>query len=313
MTSLQQVLAVFAENPMMFAIVSAVLGLLVGSFLNVVVYRLPIMLERSWKEECEDFLTGLAGNKLASNATTDEEDESVSVKAVKQRSRFDLSKPDSHCPHCQHKIAAWENIPIISFVLLGGKCRSCKTRISFRYPVVEALTGILSFAVAMHFGFGVQAVAALVLTWSLISLSLIDYDTQLLPDVMTLPLLWLGLILSLWGVFVEPATSIIGAVSGYLVLWLMFQLFKLATGKEGMGFGDFKLLAVLGAWLGWQLLPAIILLSSLAGAVIGISLIVFKKHNKDKPIPYGPYLAIAGWLALMWGEQINTAYLRVVT
>ena len=284
---------------MAFAVLCTVLGLLIGSFLNVVIYRLPIMLEKGWKEECEAFLAG---------------DESVATSegSGQNTERFDLSKPNSHCPHCKHAIKPWENIPVLSFILLGGKCRSCKTRISFRYPLVELLTGTLSLAVALHFGFGVEALAALVLTWSLIALSLIDYDTQLLPDVITLPLLWLGLILSLWGVFVDPATSIIGAVFGYLALWLVYQLFKLATGKEGMGFGDFKLLAVLGAWLGWKLLPAIILLSSLAGAVIGIALILLKQHNKDKPIPYGPYLAIAGWLALMWGEQINETYLRMM-
>ena len=289
-----------ADTPIAFTIVCTIIGLLVGSFLNVVVYRLPIMLERGWKEECEEFLRADEPEDFLSENGSEK---------TEQQPRFDLSKPDSHCPHCQHKIAAWENIPVISFALLGGKCRSCKESISFRYPIVELLTGILSFAVAAHFGYGAAAGAALVLTWSLIALSLIDYDTQLLPDVITFPLLWLGLVLSLWGVFVDPATSIIGAASGYMALWVVFQTFKLVTGKEGMGFGDFKLLALLGAWLGWQLLPAIILLSSLAGAVIGISLIVFKKHNKDKPIPYGPYLAIAGWLALMWGEQINNAYL----
>ena len=263
----------------------------------MVIYRLPIILERGWKQECEEFLAA---------------DEPEKTKSIEESPRFDLSKPDSHCPHCNHAIAAWENIPVISFAILGGKCRSCKAAISFRYPVVELLTGVLSLAVAMHFGFSEQAAAALILTWSLIVLSLIDYDTQLLPDVITLPVLWLGLILSLWNVFVDPATSIIGAVCGYMALWLVFQTFKLVTGKEGMGFGDFKLLALFGAWLGWQLLPAIILLSSLAGAVIGISLIILKKHNKDKPIPYGPYLAIAGWIALMWGEQINEVYLRTM-
>jgi len=306
-----------SENPMAFAIVCGILGLLIGSFLNVVIYRLPIMLERGWKEECEAFLAdddvlSVSADKLPVEKEKEQEQELTEQERT-EKARFDLSKPGSHCPHCKHPIAAWENIPVLSFLLLGGKCRSCKARISFRYPLVELLTGFLSLAVALHFGFGPQSAAALVLTWSLIALSLIDYDTQLLPDVITLPLLWLGLILSLWAVFVDPATSIIGAVAGYLILWTVFQLFKLATGKEGMGFGDFKLLALLGAWLGWQLLPAIILLSSLAGAVIGVSLIVFKQHNKDKPIPYGPYLAIAGWLALMWGKEINETYLRMMT
>ncbi len=289
-----------ADNPLHFAIICFVLGLLIGSFLNVVVYRLPIMLERSWKKECEEFLAG------------DDHVISDDVHAKKEAEPFNLSRPGSHCPHCKHKIKPWENIPVLSWLLLGGKCHSCKQTISLRYPVVELLTGILSFVVAWHFGFGITAVAALVLTWCLITLSLIDYDTQLLPDVITIPLLWLGLVLSLWGIFVDPSTSIVGAVSGYLVLWLVFQIFKLVTGKEGMGFGDFKLLAVLGAWLGWQMLPAIILLSSLAGAVIGISLIVFRQHNKDHPIPYGPYLAIAGWIALVWGQQINETYLNTM-
>jgi len=297
----------FAENQTAFIIACTVLGLLVGSFLNVVVYRLPIMLERGWKEECEEFLASTSGDEPSEAKQPDKVDNKADKSA-----RFDLAKPDSHCPHCQHKIAFWENIPLVSFILLGGKCRSCKKPIALRYPAVELLTAILSFAVVAHFGFGWAALAALILTWSLIVLSLIDYDTQLLPDVITLPLLWLGLILSLWGVFVDPASSIIGAVAGYLVLWLVFQLFKFATGKEGMGFGDFKLLALLGAWLGWQSLPAIILLSSLAGAIIGLLLVAFKRHNKDKPIPYGPYLSIAGWLALMWGEQINQTYLTVM-
>lgn len=292
---------VLSESPVIFSVACLVLGLLVGSFLNVVIYRLPIMLERGWQQECEAYLAQSENNEVSEPPHQPEKNPT-----------FNLAKPDSHCPHCQHKISPWENIPVISFLLLGGKCRSCKSSISYRYPLVELLTGVLSFIVAHHFGFGFPALFALVLTWSLIALSLIDYDTQLLPDVITLPLVWLGLLLSLWSVYVDSATSIIGAVAGYMVLWTIYQLFKLATGKEGMGFGDFKLLAVLGAWLGWQYIPTIILLSSLAGAVIGISLIVLKKHNKNKPIPFGPYLAIAGWLALIWGEEINNMYLKTI-
>jgi len=286
----------FSTAPVAFNIACGVLGLLIGSFLNVVIYRLPIMMERDWKRQCEEFLA---------------DDEETSSSKDNQQERFDLTLPRSRCSSCNHPIAAWDNIPVLSYLILAGKCRHCKSRVSFRYPFVELLTAAASVSVAMHFGFGVQALFALILTWSLIALTFIDYDTQLLPDDITMPLLWLGLIISVESVFVESSTSIIGAAAGYLSLWLVYQLFRLVTGKEGMGFGDFKLLALLGAWLGWQMLPLVILLSSVVGAIIGISLVLFKKHNKDHPIPFGPYLAIAGWIALMYGQVIVDQYLTL--
>jgi len=286
----------FSTAPAAFSIACGVLGLLIGSFLNVVIYRLPIMMERDWKQQCEEFLA---------------DDEEASSPNNNQQERFDLTLPRSRCASCNHPIAARDNIPVLSYLILAGKCRHCKSRVSFRYPFVELLTAAASVAVAMHFGFGVQAFFALILTWSLIALTFIDYDTQLLPDDITLPLLWLGLIISIESVFVDSSTSIIGAAAGYLSLWLVYQLFRLVTGKEGMGFGDFKLLALLGAWLGWQMLPLVILLSSVVGAIIGLSLVLFKKHNKDHPIPFGPYLAIAGWVALMYGEVIVDQYLTL--
>jgi len=288
----------FIANPLAFAMVCGIIGLLIGSFLNVVIYRLPVMLERDWHEQCVEFLEEEAVDKV------------TLPKKEETQKRFDLISPSSHCPKCNHKIRAWENIPVFSYLLLGRKCHQCHTPIPFRYPFVELLTGVLSFVVAWHFGFNEQAAAALFLTWTLIALSFIDYDTQLLPDVITIPMVWVGLLLSLGVVYVDPATSIIGACAGYLSLWCVFQLFKLITGKEGMGFGDFKLLAVLGAWFGWKMLPVIILLSSFAGAVIGISLILLKQQNKDKPIPFGPYLAIAGWIAMLYGDELIDYYVH---
>lgn len=262
-------------------------GLFVGSFLNVVAYRLPIMMERGWRRECRDFLD---------------------LEADPEQPPFNLMVPRSACPSCNRQISAWANIPVVSWLLLRGKCGNCKAAISVQYPLVELLTGVLSLIVAMKFGATWQTVFALLFTWSLISLALIDFHTTLLPDSITLPLLWLGLVISVTPIFVDAHQAIIGAAAGYMVLWTVFQTFKLITGKEGMGFGDFKLLAALGAWLGWAKLPVIILLSSLAGAVIGISMMVFFKHRRDKPIPFGPYLAIAGWIALIWGDQILHAY-----
>jgi len=264
----------------------AVLGLLVGSFLNVVIYRLPLIMEREWRSQCDE-LNGQDSVELPT---------------------LTLSQPRSACPQCQHAISALENIPVLSYLFLGGKCRSCKTTISIRYPIIEALTGLLSGIVAYHFGFGWPCIGALLLTWSLVALTFIDVDHQLLPDTITLPLLWLGLSFNLFEQFTTLEASVIGALAGYLSLWLVYQAFKLITGKEGMGYGDFKLLAALGAWLGWSLLPAIILLSSLVGAVVGISLMLIRRHERDVPIPFGPYLAAAGWIALIWGDPIQMAY-----
>ncbi len=281
------------SSPVFLMISTGLLGLLVGSFLNVVVYRLPIMLERGWKKDCRELLE-----------LPDVDEKDVPV--------FNLSKPDSHCPHCNNSIRAHQNIPILSYCLLRGRCAHCKTAISARYPIVEALTGLISVIVIWHFGYSLQALFALILSWGLITLSLIDFDHQLLPDVITLPGLWLGLLLSLFGIYSNSHDSIIGAIAGYLSLWSVYQLFKLVTGKEGMGFGDFKLLALFGAWLGWQMLPVIILLSSLVGSIIGISLIVFMKRDRSIPIPFGPYLAIAGWLAMIWGDDMTQLYLHSV-
>jgi len=223
---------------------------------------------------------------------------------------FNLAIPVSRCPHCGHRIRPWENIPLLSYLLLRGRCSSCKSHISIRYPIIEFVCGLLTAVVAWHFGFGWQALAAMVFSWSLIALTMIDFDHQLLPDDITLPLLWLGLLLSVGGLFVDSHTSLIGAAAGYLALWSVYWLFKLLTGKEGMGYGDFKLLAVLGAWMGWQMLPVIILLSSVVGAVVGIILILSRGRDRNIPIPFGPYLAAAGWLALIWGAEINQTYLE---
>jgi leader peptidase (prepilin peptidase)/N-methyltransferase len=265
-----------------------ILGLLVGSFLNVVIYRLPVMMQREWQAQCDD-LVGNSSQELAP---------------------FTLNTPRSRCPQCKHQIPALENIPVLSYLVLAGKCRNCKTSISLRYPLIELLCGVLSGLVAYHFGFSWACLGALLLTWSLLALTFIDVDHQLLPDSITLPLLWLGIFFNLFGTYTDLQASVVGAMAGYLSLWLVFHSFRLATGKEGMGYGDFKLLAALGAWIGWSFLPSIILLSSLVGAVVGISLIVLKKQHRDVPIPFGPYLAAAGWIVLIWGDVINQTYLN---
>jgi len=278
------------NNPAFFITTIAILGAMVGSFLNVVIHRLPIMMERQWHQQCAE---------LNDHAQTNEP------------SPYNLAKPDSSCPHCGHKIRAIENIPIVSYLFLKGKCAGCDAKISPRYPIIETITATLSAFIAWHFGFGWEATAALLLTWSLIPLTMIDIDHQLLPDAITLPFLWLGLTLNLFGVFTDISSAVIGALMGYLILWSIYWAFKLLTGKEGMGYGDFKLLAMLGAWMGWQLLPVVILLSSLVGAVIGIALILFRGRDRSIPIPFGPYLAIAGWIALVWGNDITSSYLRM--
>ena len=287
----------FSSNPLAFVLVSGILGLMVGSFLNVVIYRLPIMLEKEWKQQCELLLNEDDAASLPDNTQAKTE-------------KFNLIYPNSHCPACEAPVRAWQNIPVLSYIFLKGKCANCKTTISFRYPTIELITGILSLVVAWHFGFTWQAAGMLVLTWSLVALTMIDFDHQLLPDNITLPLLWLGLLLNTVGTFSTLSDAIWGAALGYLSLWSVFWLFKILTGKEGMGYGDFKLLAVLGGWFGWQMLPLIILLSSLVGAIVGIALIVLKNRGKSVPIPFGPYLAAAGWIAAIWGEEITQAYLR---
>ncbi len=285
--------------PIVGLITAAILGLLVGSFLNVVIYRLPKMMEREWREQCVEFLS--VDNIKDSGKHTD-------APAV-----FNLITPNSTCPGCGHKIKPWENIPVLSYLFLRGKCSACKTHISLRYPIIELTAGVLSLIAIHTFGVNYTGFVCLVLTWSLIALTMIDFDTQLLPDSITLPLLWLGLIVNSFGLFTSLESAVWGAVAGYLSLWSVYWLFKLLTGKEGMGFGDFKLLAALGAWLGWQMLPQIILLSSLVGATIGIGMIVIRGRNRNIPIPFGPYLAIAGWIALMWGHSINRAYMAYMT
>ncbi len=289
---MQELLALLQSSPILLTTIVTLFGLLVGSFLNVVIYRLPIMMQRGWKNECMEYL----------ELETPE----------KESEPFNLTLPLSRCPSCNTAIKPYQNIPVISYLFLKGKCAQCKNPISLRYPLIEAFTGILSAIVAWHFGYSLAMLFALILTWSLIALSFIDIDHQLLPDSINFPLLWFGLFLSLFSIYTDTHSSIIGALAGYLSLWSVYHLFKLVTGKEGMGFGDFKLLAVFGAWLGWQYLPLIILLSSLVGAIIGVSMIIFTKKDKNIPIPFGPYLAAAGWLALLWGEKMNSVYLNYV-
>lgn len=278
------------QNPTIFTIFALIVGLAVGSFLNVVIYRLPKMMEADWKNQCAE----------------------LSGEAHSTPNTFSLAKPRSSCPTCGHMISATENIPIISWLLLGGKCSACKSAIPLRYPLVEGITALLSAAAAAHFGFSLAALGALFFIWAMVALTFIDFDTQLLPDSITLPLLWLGLLLNTINTYTDLNTAVIGAAAGYLALWSVFWLFKLATGKEGMGYGDFKLLAAIGAWLGWQMLPLTILLSSLVGAIVGITLIAATRHGRNIPIPFGPYLAAAGVIALFFGHDLTAAYLRLL-
>ena len=271
-------------------IASAVLGLLLGSFLNVVIHRLPIMMERDWQAQCAEY----------------------SGAPVPSFEPLSLIAPRSRCPHCQRQVQAIENIPILSYLLLKGCCKGCGKSISLRYPLVEALTGVLFGYAAWRFGASMALVGALTFIAAMVTLTFIDADTQLLPDDITLPLVWAGLLINLDGTFASLANAVVGAAAGYLVLWSVFWLFKLVTGKEGMGYGDFKLLAAIGAWLGWQLLPLVILLSSLVGAVVGIALIVLARHGRNVPMPFGPYLAAAGLIALFWGKTLNQTYLGLL-
>ena len=277
----------FLRDPIVFTFLATLLGLFVGSFLNVVIHRLPQMMEREWHAQAAELRN----------------------EPPPQQETFNLATPRSRCPHCGHMITALENIPVVSYLMLRGRCRHCSAPISRRYPVVEMLTAALSGYAAWHFGFGLAALGALAFVWTMIALAFIDLDTQLLPDSLTLPLLWLGLALNLGGTYSDISAGVIGAMAGYLALWSVYWLFKLATGKEGMGYGDFKLLAAIGAWLGWQMLPLTILFSSLVGAAVGISLIVFARHGRNVPIPFGPYLAAAGVLAMFWGQRLTSLYL----
>ena len=279
--------ALFEQFPSAYLVCIFILGLCVGSFLNVVIYRLPIMMQKEWRHDCLEFLEQPPDSK---------------------KDKFNLTVPRSRCGHCGHAISALENIPILSYLVLRGKCAECKAPISIQYPVVELFTALVSLAVGWHFGVSLQALAALVFSWCLIAASGIDIGHKLLPDSITLPLLWLGILLALFNVFVDLETSVIGAICGYMSLWSIFIVFKLITGKEGMGHGDFKLLAMLGAWTGWKMLFVIVLTSSLVGAIVGITMILLKKTERGTQIPFGPYLAAAGWLSLLWGPQLLQFY-----
>lgn len=277
-------------HPAVFPWLCLAIGLCVGSFLNVVIYRLPRIMQRDWEVQCAE----LRGEEPPKQET------------------FNLALPRSRCPACAHPISALENIPLASYLLLRGKCSACGTHISLRYPLIEALSGLASAYAAWRFGFGLAGFAAMAFLWCMIALSFIDFDTQLLPDSITLPLVWTGLLLNLGGTFTDLGSAVIGAAAGYLALWSVYWGFRIATGKEGMGFGDFKLLAAVGAWLGWQMLPLVVLASSFAGAVFGIALMLFARHGRNVPIPFGPYLAMAGAVALFWGKPLTYAYLKLV-
>ncbi|MEJ2275084.1 MAG: A24 family peptidase [Woeseiaceae bacterium] len=288
---------VFTESSLLFVAVVFAFCLVIGSFLNVVIYRLPIMMERDWRAQCEELEKAPPAEELPEG-------------------RFDLIAPRSRCPACNAPIKAWQNIPVVSYLLLGGKCAKCGESISARYPQVELATAVLAAICAWHFGVGWEALMAVVLTLALLPIALIDAETQLIPDAIVLPLMWIGLAMSLFApmegattLFIPPRDAIIGAMAGYLSLWSVYQLFKLVTGKEGMGYGDFKLLAALGAWLGWQHLHIIVLMSAVVGAIVGIALMVFRKHGREMPIPFGPYLAAAGWITMLWGDAIQNAYI----
>lgn len=299
------ILELLQTQPALFTSTCLILGLMVGSFLNVVIHRLPKMLELGWREQCSELTQSEDGeSNLAITSHT--------PIAVAPTPAYNLVVPRSACPKCHHAITAIENIPIISYLLLRGKCKGCGTRISPRYPIIEAVSGVLCAFAAAHFGYSMAAVGAILLIWALLALTAIDFDTMLLPDDITLPLIWAGLLFNLFGTFTDLQSAVIGAVIGYLVLWSVYWLFKLTTGREGMGYGDFKLLSALGAWFGWQLLPLILVLSSLVGAIIGISLIVLFKHGRNIPIPFGPYLAGGGLIALFWGQTLTHQYLHLL-
>jgi len=300
---------VLQESPALLIGSAFLLSLLVGSFLNVVIHRLPVMLDRQWRSQAEEM--------LAESGTAVPKPEGEPGSAATP-ARYNLVTPRSACPHCGAPIRAHQNIPLVSWLLLGGKCASCKARISPRYPIVELVTALLSAAVVWRFGYHWQSVAALFVTWALVALTVIDLDHHILPDVITLPLMWLGLLASLaWHAGlsppmpVDPRSAILGAVAGYLTLWSVYWAFKLLTGKEGMGYGDFKLFAALGAWMGWQMLPLVLLLSAFTGAAVGIALIVLRGRDRNVPIPFGPYLAAAGWIAMLWGPEIVGGYLSL--
>ncbi len=287
----------FRALPWFFVVTILVVGTMVGSFLNVVIHRLPKMMENDWRQQCIEFLQP----EIAANA--------ADLAAANPPPRYNLLVPRSACPACAHKITALENVPVVSYLFLRGKCSACKASIGIRYPIVEALTGIASAYAAWRFGVSWTVLLALLYIWSLIALTFIDADTTLLPDDITLPLLWLGLLANVGGTFTDLTSAVIGAVAGYLILWLVYWGFKLLTGKEGMGYGDFKLLAAIGAWLGWQMLPLVILLSAMVGTIVGLAGIILQGRERGAKLPFGPYLAAAGFIALFWGKALNTWYL----
>lgn len=297
---MQAIIELLTESRLAWAVVVGVVGLLVGSFLNVVIYRLPRMMERQWRADCAQYAQADAAPPPSEPGT------------------YNLITPRSACPSCHAPIRAWHNLPVVSWLLLKGACASCGARISVRYPIVELLTGVLSVLVALRFGFSAEALAAIAITWLLIAMTGIDLDEQLLPDALTLPLLWAGLVASVFlhhgtqSIPADPKSAILGAAFGYLSLWCVFHLFRLATGKEGMGYGDFKLYAALGAWLGWQMLVPLILCAAAAGAVIGLALIGIRGRHRELPMPFGPYLAVAGWLIMMYPTQLIAPWWSVV-
>ncbi|WP_375278196.1 prepilin peptidase [Pseudoalteromonas marina] len=295
---MQSIIEVMQSQLWFYLTTVGLVSLCVGSFLNVVIYRLPLMMQREWQSECRLLLDDELNTNQAKPKNTSEP--------------FNLVKPNSTCPKCKTAIKPWQNIPIISWLILKGKCASCSNPISIRYPAIEAITALLSLVVAYTFGATEQALLYIVITWALVALTFIDIDHMLLPDQLTLPLVWLALIAAVAGITITPSDAIMGAAFGYLSLWSVFWLFKLLTGKEGMGYGDFKLLALFGALLGWQSLLTIILLSSVVGAIIGIALLSIQGKDKATPIPFGPYLAIAGWITLLWGNQLQSAYFNLI-
>lgn len=304
-----ELINLLATNNWLLLITILLIGLCFGSFLNVVRVRFPTMLTKTWQAQCREFLALTAH---IATPTVKAKPTLTSNSIIADLSQENLFKPRSFCPHCKKQICWRDNIPLISFILLGGKCRNCHTSISWHYPIVELTTGLCSMLIAYKFGFTWQLAGALVLTWILIVQAWIDFEHTLLPDEITLPGLWLGLLLNSGGIFVDPTNAIVGAIAGYLSLWSIYWFFKLLTNKEGMGYGDFKLLAMLGAWLGWQQLPLIILLSSGLGAIMGISLVIGKFKQYSAAIPFGPYIAIAGLIALIWGDKINNWYLHTI-
>jgi len=295
---MQSIIEVMQSQLWFYLTTVGLVSLCVGSFLNVVIYRLPLMMQREWQSECRLLLEDELNTNQAKPKNTSE--------------HFNLVKPNSTCPKCKTAIKPWQNIPIISWLILKGKCASCSNPISIRYPAIEAITALLSLVVAYTFGATEQALLYIVITWALVALTFIDIDHMLLPDQLTLPLVWLALIAAVAGITITPSDAVMGAAFGYLSLWSVFWLFKLLTSKEGMGYGDFKLLALFGALLGWQSLLTIILLSSVVGAIIGIALLTIQGKDKATPIPFGPYLAIAGWITLLWGNQLQSAYFNLI-